>query len=85
MFITELKSIRYAEIKPELISGNKEYNENFKQLDVIKNNVLDGQSFEETAKVNNLKIVELNKINAKKENETKKIENLSDNLLRYIA
>ena len=73
VFITELKSIRYAEIKPELISGNKEYNENFfKQLDVIENNVLDGQSFEETAKVNNLKIVEFNKINAKKENEAKK-------------
>ena len=86
VFITELKSIRYAEIKPELISGNKEYNENFfKQLDVIENNVLDGQSFEETAKVNNLKIVELNKINAKKENEAKKkIENLSDNLFKKI-
>ena len=86
VFITELKSIRYAEIKPELISGNKEYNENFfKQLDVIENNVLDGQSFEETAKVNNLKIVEFNKINAKKENEAKKkIENLSDNLFKKI-
>ena len=54
---------------------NKEYNEAFfKQLDAIENNVLDGQSFEETAKANNLKIVELNKINAKKENEAKKKE-----------
>ena len=72
VFFTEFKSIRYAEIKPELISGSKEYNENFfKQLDIIENNVLDGQSFEETAKANNLKIIEFNKINAKKENETK--------------
>ena len=73
VFFSEVKSIRYAEIKPEFISGSKEYNENFfKQLDNIENNVLDGQSFEETVKANNLKIVEFNKINAKKENEAKK-------------
>ena len=86
VFIAEFKSIRYAEIKPALISGSENYNENFfKQLDVIENNVLDGQSFEETAKANNLKIVEFNKINAKKENEAnKKIENLSDNLFKKI-
>ena len=86
VFFTELKSIRYAEIKPEFISGDKEYNENFfKQLDNIENNILDGQTFEETVKVNNLKIVEFNKINAKKENEAKnKIENLPDNLFKKI-
>ena len=86
VFFTEFKSIRYAEIKPELISGSKEFNENFfKQLDIIENNVLDGQSFEETAKENNLKILEFNKINAKKETETKdKIEDLPDNLFKKI-
>ena len=86
VFFTELKSIRYAEIKPELISGSQDYNENFfKQLDIIENNVLDGQSFGETAKANNLKIIEFNKINAKKENEEKKkIENLPDNLFNKI-
>ena len=74
VFFTELKSFRYAEIKPELISGGSDYNENFfKQLDIIENNILDGQSFEETTNSNNLKIVEFKKINAKKENETKKI------------
>ena len=86
VFFTELKSIRYAEIKPELISGSQDYNENFfKQLDIIENNLLDGQSFEETAKANNLKIIEYNKINVKKENEEKKkIENLPDNLFNKI-
>ena len=35
VFFTELKSIRFAEIKPELISGSQDYNENFfKQLDL---------------------------------------------------
>ena len=86
VFVAEYKSIRYAEIKPELISGSKEYNENFfKQLDIIENNVLDGQSFEDTAKANTLQIIEFNKINAKKENETKNIiENLPDNLFKKI-
>ena len=86
IFFIHLKSIRYAEIKPDLISGGKEYDENFfKQLDLIENNVLDGQSFEETAKTYNLKIIEFNKINAKKENETKsKIKNLPDNLFQKI-
>jgi len=86
VFFTELKSIRYAEIKPELISGNKEFDENFfKKLDIIENNVLDGQSFEETVKSNNLTIMEFNKINAKKESEAKnKIENLPDNLFKKI-
>ena len=86
VFFTEVKSIRYAEIKPELISGSKDFNENFfKQLDIIENSVLDGQSFEETAKTNNLMIFEFNKINAKKENEAKnKIENLPDNLFKKI-
>jgi hypothetical protein len=86
IFVFEVKSIRYAEIKPELISGSKEYNENFfKLLDIIENNILDGQSFEDTAKANNLKIVEINKVNAKKENEKKeKIENLPDNLFKKI-
>ena len=86
VFFTELKSFRYAEIKPELISGGSDYNENFfKQLDIIENNILDGQSFEETTNSNNLKIVEFKKINAKKENETKKkLENLSDSLFKKI-
>ena len=86
IFFTELKSIRYAEIKPELISGSSDYNENFfKQLDVIENNILDGQSFEETVKTNNLNSIEFNRINAKKENEEKaKLENLPDNLFKKI-
>ena len=86
IFFTELKSIRYAEIKPEFISGSEEYNESFfKQLDVIENNILDGQSFDKTVKANNLKIIEFDKINSKKENEEKnKIEDLPDNIFKKI-
>ncbi|MFL2876153.1 MAG: hypothetical protein CNB20_01895 [Pelagibacterales bacterium MED-G43] len=86
IFFVNLKSIRYAEIKPELVSDNSEFNENFfKQLDLIENNVLDGQSFEETTSANNLKIIELNKVNANKEDENKnKIKNISEKLFKKI-
>ena len=57
----------------------------FKQLDNIENNILDGQSFDETIKNNNLKVISIKKINANKEDENKnKIKNLSDNLFKKI-
>ncbi len=86
IFFVEFKSLRYAEIKPELISGSNEYNESFfKQLDIIENNILDGQTFNETIISNNLKAFDFNKLNAKKEREDKsKVENLPDNLFKKI-
>ena len=86
IFFVEFKSIRYAEIKPELISGSSDFNENFfKQLDLIENNILDGVSFEITTSANNLKITELDKVNINKEDEKKnKITNLPDNLFKKI-
>ncbi len=86
IFFTEFKSFRYAEIEPEKVIGEKDYNEPFfKQLDKIENNILDGQSFDDAIKINNLKVVSFKMINAKKENENrKKAENLSDNLFKKI-
>jgi len=85
IFFVEFKSIQYAEIKPDLVSGNSEYNEAFfKQLDIIENQVLDGKSFDETVKDNNLKIVKINKINAKKEDQNKNKVNIPDALFSKI-
>ena len=86
IFFVEFKSIQYAAIKPNLISGNSEYDEAFfKQLDIIENKVLDGKSFEETSRDNNLKIIKINKVNAKKENLNKnKINNIPDTLFNKI-
>ena len=86
MFFVTFKSIRYSEIKPELIAGGSEYDENFfKQLDLIENNILDGQTFDETISANNLKVIEFNNINANKEGQDKnKIKNLSDKLFNKI-
>jgi len=86
VFFTEFKNIRYAEISPENISGSEEYDESFfRKLDIIENNILDGQSFNETVKSNNLKVISIENINKKKENLNKdKISNLSDNLFKKI-
>ena len=84
VFFTEFKSISFAEITPEKITGSNEYNESFfKKLDEIENNVLDGQSFNETVQNNKLKAIFLKKINAKKQDENKnEIKNLSDELFK---
>jgi len=86
IFFIEFKSIQYAAITPNVISGSNDYDENFfKQLDVIENKVLDGQSFEDTAKNNNLKIINIAKINAKKEDQNNnKINNLPKDLFDKI-
>jgi peptidyl-prolyl cis-trans isomerase D len=86
IFFVEFKSIKYAEIKPELVSGNSDYDEAFfKQLDIIENQILDGKSFDETSKDNNLKIIMIDKINVKKEDINKnKINNISDTLFNKI-
>ena len=86
IFFVEFKSIQYAEIKPDLITGNSGYDEAFfKQLDVIENEVLDGKSFDEASEGNNLKIIKINKINAKKEDQNKnKLNNISDTLFNKI-
>ncbi len=85
-FAEEFKSIQYAEITPQSISGGNEYDKNFfKQLDILENKVLDGQSFEIVAKENNLKIITIDKTDAnKKDKNKKKIPNLSDNLFKKI-
>ena len=86
IFFVEFKSIQYAEIKPDLLGENSEYNEAyFKQLDVIENQVLDGKSFDETSKENNLKIITIDKINVnKKDLNNNKINNISDALFKKI-
>jgi len=86
IFFVEFKTIQYAAIKPDLISSSSEYDEAFfKQLDIIENQVLDGKSFDEASKDNNLKIVKINKINAKKEDQNRsKVNNIADNLFNKI-
>ena len=53
-FFKEFKSIQYTEITPKTLSESSEFDETFfKQLDILENLILDGQSFEEAMKENN--------------------------------
>ena len=85
-FINEFKSIQYSKITPQLLSGSKEFDENFfKQLDTLENNILDGQSYDEASKQNNLKTIIIKKVDSKKRDENKKkVTNLSDELFEKI-
>jgi peptidyl-prolyl cis-trans isomerase D len=86
LFIQELKSINYAKLTPELISGQKEYDESFfNKIDKIENDFLDGRSFEETVKeyglqLNNIKDININRINA----EDIKVKKIEEKLLKKI-
>tara|TARA_A100000164_G_scaffold215134_1_gene190644 strand:+ start:1333 stop:2787 length:1455 start_codon:yes stop_codon:yes gene_type:complete len=84
LFIKEMKSIQFAKITPEIIVGENEYNESFfKKLDILENNVLDGQSFEETVKINNLKIINIENIDVnKKDQNNQVIKDISDQLFK---
>ncbi len=85
-FVKEYKSIRYAKITPKEITGKNEFDEEFfKRLDILENNVLDGQSFEDAIGENNLKAVNLEKIDSKKKQKNKNIiNNLPDKLFKKI-
>ncbi len=86
IFFSEFKSVRYAEIIPELINESKKYDESFfKKLDIIENSILDGQSFNDVIKNNNLKEILIKKIDVNKEDDNRnKIENLSEKLFKKI-
>ena len=85
VFIEYLKTIQIAKITPQ-ISGGNEFNEAFfNKLDEIENKILDGQSFQEAVKENNLKSRLIEKVNKNKiEKEEIKINDLSDPLFVKI-
>ena len=86
LFVKEFKSIQFAELTTQAISGSDEYDEAFfKQLDILENKVLDGQSFKESSREKNLKIITINSIDGNKKDKNNEIvKNLSDNLFKKI-
>ena len=85
-FKEEYKSLQFSEITPSTFSDNDEYNEFFfNQLDILENKVLDGQSFEDISKENNLKITLLEKLDKNRlDQNKKKVEKISDTLFKKI-
>ncbi len=86
LFMKELKSLRYAKITPRAVTGRDEYDDEFfKQLDILENNILDGQAFDDASNENNLEIINIRKIdNKKKDENNKEVSNLPDKLFEKI-
>ena len=75
-FAKEYKTIQLAEISPQIISGKQEFDDAFfKQLDVIENNILDGQTFDDTVKENNLKIIKIKDVDKNRKDKNGRLNN----------
>ena len=85
-FVKEFKSYQYAEINPISLTGKNDYDkEFFKKLDTIENKILDGQSFNDVSKENNLKIILTADIDEdKKDRKNNILKELPDNLFKKM-
>ena len=83
-FLTNMKKdIEIAELNSELLTGSKEVNKNFfEKIDLIENQILDGMTFEEIVKENDLKIKQFKNINLRKINKNE--FSIPKNLLKKI-
>ena len=85
-FVKEYKTIQLAEILPQIISGKQEYDDAFfKQLDVIENNILDGQTFNDAVKENNLKVIKIEDVDKKREDKNGQLnKNISKDIFDKV-
>ena len=78
LFIEQFKSISFIELKPEILTGKKDYDEVFfKKIDEIENEILDGKNISIIAQERNLKTINTKEINFDK-------KDLSGNLTKNI-
>tara|TARA_A100001015_G_scaffold303885_1_gene394240 strand:+ start:2741 stop:4192 length:1452 start_codon:yes stop_codon:yes gene_type:complete len=86
LLVQEFKSYNYINLKSQILTGKKNYDENyFKVLDEIENNILDGKNFSEITKDFQTEIIQIKDINSKSINiEGKKVENIEKNLLNKL-
>jgi len=69
LFVEEYKSISFAELNPDVLTGQKEYSESyFAKIDKIENDLLDGKKIKNVVEENNLKLISTDKINRQKSN-----------------
>ena len=69
-FVEDFKTITYAELTPNILIGQNEYNElYFQKIDKIENSILDGKKINDFAKEFNFKMKKINEINKSKKNQ----------------
>ena len=85
-FVEDYKSISFAEITPEILTGTKELDENFfKQLDKIENDILDDKAIKVIAKDSNIKLNITKEININKlDKDGLKFNGLNDDLFKQF-
>ena len=84
--VKEYKNINYAELLPNNLVGQTEYNEQyFKKIDQIENQILDGKQLESFAKEFNLNVTSINGTDInKKDKSGKEIQKIDNNLFNKI-
>ena len=84
--VKEYKSINYAELLPNNLVGQAEYNEQyFKKIDQIENQILDGKQLENFVKEFNLNVTSINETDInKKDKSGKEIQKIDNNLFNKI-
>ena len=81
-FSEDYKKINFIELTPDILTGQKEYNElYFKKIDEIENEILDGSEMNDFVKKFNLNILTTEDINSLKKNKTGQLSSkISDKL-----
>ena len=85
-FKDKFVSFKYLELKPEYLTGKKDFDEEYYQkLDVIENDVLDGKRFEEIIIKNEKNIKKVNLVNSRKTKEDGTVlKEINTNLFQKI-
>jgi len=86
LFVQDFKRIHYAQLLPDNLTGQKEYNESyFKKIDEIENAILDGGKMVNFTKELNLSLTVINETNNIKKDKTgKDITKIDDELFVKI-
>ena len=86
LFVENFKILTFAELSPNLLTGENEYSENyFNKVNIIENDILDGKSIQNVANENNLQLKVTESINFQRENkEGGKIKNIDTVLFKKI-
>ena len=86
LFVETYKTIKFVELKPQVLIGSNDYNEKFfNKIDKIENSILDGSSFKKIIETNNIKSVKTLELNNKKiTSDGIKTKDIDDKLFKSI-
>ena len=86
LFVETYKTMKFVELKPQILIGKDDYNEIFfNKIDKIENSILDGKNFKTIIETNNISSVKTFELNNKKINSNGiKNKDIKDELFKNI-